>query len=95
MRLCFECSEYPPGPHGDVGSLVQMLARGLVEAGHEVRAVGLYSVSYTHLDVYKRQPTGTLQEFIKRQSSEMPNDTSTEVLRTAATIPTPGGLVIE
>ena len=45
MKLCFECSEYPPGLHGGIGSLVQILARGFVKAGHEVRVVGLYSAS--------------------------------------------------
>lgn len=45
MKLCFECSEYPPGLHGGIGSLVQILARGLVKAGHQVRVVGLYHTS--------------------------------------------------
>ena len=45
MKLCFECSEYPPGLHGGIGSLVQILARGFVKAGHEVRVVGLYPAS--------------------------------------------------
>jgi glycosyltransferase involved in cell wall biosynthesis len=46
MKICFECSEYPPGPHGGIGSLVQILARGLVKAGHRVRVVGLYDAAY-------------------------------------------------
>jgi glycosyltransferase involved in cell wall biosynthesis len=45
MKLCFECSEYPPALHGGIGTLVQTLARGFVKAGHEVRVVGLYPAS--------------------------------------------------
>ena len=41
MKICFVCNEYPPGPHGGIGTFVQILARALVQAGHEVRAVGM------------------------------------------------------
>jgi glycosyltransferase involved in cell wall biosynthesis len=46
LRLCFLCNEYPPGPHGGIGTLVQTFARSLVEAGHAVRVVGVYGSSY-------------------------------------------------
>jgi len=46
MKLCFACDEYPPGPHGGIGSLVQIMARGLAGAGHDVRVAGLYPASY-------------------------------------------------
>jgi glycosyltransferase involved in cell wall biosynthesis len=46
VKICFECSEYPPGPHGGIGSLIQILARGLVRAGHQVRVIGIYPASY-------------------------------------------------
>lgn len=46
MKICFECSEYPPGLHGGIGSLVQILARGFVKMGHSVRVVGLYPESH-------------------------------------------------
>ncbi len=42
MRICFVCAEYPPAAHGGIGSMVQTLARALVNAGHEVRVVGVY-----------------------------------------------------
>ena len=42
MKVCFLCSEYPPSPHGGIGSVIQVLARALVRAGHEVRVVGVY-----------------------------------------------------
>ena len=46
MKICFECSEYPPGPHGGIGSLVQIQARALAGAGHQVRVVGTYGQDY-------------------------------------------------
>jgi glycosyltransferase involved in cell wall biosynthesis len=46
MRIAFVCSEYPPGPHGGIGTVTQVLARGLVQAGHEVRVVGVYHQNY-------------------------------------------------
>lgn len=46
MRICFICSEYPPGLHGGVGVAVQIRARGLVRRGHKVKVTGIYPVSY-------------------------------------------------
>ncbi len=43
MRLCFVCSEYPPSSHGGIGSFVQRFGRALVQAGHQVRVVGIYA----------------------------------------------------
>jgi glycosyltransferase involved in cell wall biosynthesis len=43
MRICFLCCEYPPAPHGGIGSVTRVLGRALAAAGHEVRTVGLYS----------------------------------------------------
>ena len=43
MKICFVCSEYPPGRHGGIGSFTQVLARALVRVGHQVRVIGLYS----------------------------------------------------
>lgn len=42
MHICFLCNEYPPGPHGGIGSLVQTLGRALVRRGHKVSVVGVY-----------------------------------------------------
>ena len=42
MKVCFLCSEYPPAPHGGIGSVTQVLGRGLVARGHEVRVIGSY-----------------------------------------------------
>ena len=43
LRICFVCNEYPPGPHGGIGTFTQITARALAGAGHEVRVVGVYS----------------------------------------------------
>lgn len=42
MHVCFLCNEYPPGPHGGVGSFTQTLARALVGRGHQVTVAGFY-----------------------------------------------------
>lgn len=42
LRICFLCNEYPPGPHGGIGTCTQTLARALVAAGHRVRVIGAY-----------------------------------------------------
>lgn len=46
MRICFVCSDYPPGPHGGIGTMTQLLARAMVRAGHHARVVGVYAPSY-------------------------------------------------
>jgi glycosyltransferase involved in cell wall biosynthesis len=46
MRICFWCDEYPPGPHGGIGTLIQLLARGMVQRGHRARVIGIYSQAY-------------------------------------------------
>lgn len=46
MNICFICNEYPPGPHGGIGTFTQVLGRALVKAGHQVRVIGHYSPSY-------------------------------------------------
>jgi glycosyltransferase involved in cell wall biosynthesis len=41
LNLCFVCPDYPPGPHGGIGTMTQVLARALVARGHGVRVVGV------------------------------------------------------
>lgn len=43
VHICYLCSEYPPAPHGGIGSFVQTLARELVKKGHRVTVLGMYS----------------------------------------------------
>jgi len=42
MHILFLCDEYPPDPHGGVGSYTQTLATALVGRDHQVTVVGLY-----------------------------------------------------
>jgi glycosyltransferase involved in cell wall biosynthesis len=46
MNICYICSEYPPGPHGGIGTFTQVLATALAGAGHQVRVVGIYDTDY-------------------------------------------------
>ncbi|MBZ5539507.1 MAG: glycosyltransferase family 4 protein [Acidobacteriia bacterium] len=41
MKIMLICNEYPPRPHGGIGTFVQTLARGLHRRGHEVTVVGM------------------------------------------------------
>ncbi len=50
MNLLFICDEYPPGPHGGIGSVVQSMARELVRQGHKIWVVGLYDYGYGGAD---------------------------------------------
>ncbi len=55
MRICFLCNEYPPGPHGGIGTMTQVLARALVQARHQVRVVGMYPRDYPAPDYEEDQ----------------------------------------
>jgi glycogen synthase len=46
MKICFICPEYPEGPHGGIGTMVQIISRELVQMGHEVRVIGIYPKAY-------------------------------------------------
>jgi glycosyltransferase involved in cell wall biosynthesis len=46
LKICFICPEYPDGPHGGIGTMVQLLSRGLVDRGHAVKVIGIYPHSY-------------------------------------------------
>jgi L-malate glycosyltransferase len=41
VRIAFVCNEYPPRPHGGIGTFVQSLGRALGRRGHEITVVGL------------------------------------------------------
>jgi glycosyltransferase involved in cell wall biosynthesis len=45
VRIQFVCNEYPPAPHGGIGTLTRTLARGLAAAGHGVSVAGVYRAS--------------------------------------------------
>ncbi len=41
MHLALICDEYPPAPHGGIGSVSRDLAEGLVEAGQRATVIGI------------------------------------------------------
>jgi glycosyltransferase involved in cell wall biosynthesis len=41
MKIALICNEYPPRPHGGIGTFVQTLARALSVRGHQVQIVGI------------------------------------------------------
>jgi glycosyltransferase involved in cell wall biosynthesis len=41
MRIAFVCDEYPPLPHGGIGTFVQTVGRELATAGHRVSVFGV------------------------------------------------------
>ena len=55
MKICFLCNEYPPGPHGGIGTFTQVLGRGLAAAGHAVSVVGVYSPDHPAPDYEEDQ----------------------------------------
>lgn len=40
MRITFLCDEYPPAPHGGLGSFTETLAEALAREGHQVQVLG-------------------------------------------------------
>lgn len=50
MNILLFCDEYPPGPHGGIGTAVQTLARELVRQGHGAWVAGLYDYGYGGAD---------------------------------------------
>lgn len=40
MRIAFVCNEYPPLPHGGIGTFVETMATALSHRGHDVTVVG-------------------------------------------------------
>jgi glycosyltransferase involved in cell wall biosynthesis len=44
MNLVYVCNEYPPDPHGGIGTFVQTIAHGMKRAGHSVTVVGTGAV---------------------------------------------------
>lgn len=42
MRILYICNEYPPAPHGGIGSFTQNLASGMVKRGHQIIVFGVY-----------------------------------------------------
>jgi glycosyltransferase involved in cell wall biosynthesis len=41
MKIAFICDEYPPRPHGGIGTFVYTIAHGMSQRGHDVTVVGV------------------------------------------------------
>jgi len=46
VNILYLCDEYPPGRHGGIGTLVQLLARQMAKTGNKVIVAGLYTPGY-------------------------------------------------
>lgn len=46
MNILLLCDEYPPGRHGGIGTVVQLLAKQYVRMGHHVIVAGFYDRGY-------------------------------------------------
>ena len=44
MHICFLCNEYPPGPHGGIGTFTRTLGRALAAQRMDVTAIGFYPI---------------------------------------------------
>jgi glycosyltransferase involved in cell wall biosynthesis len=53
MNILYLCDEYPPGPHGGIGTYVRLIARQMVKLGHKVIVAGLYSRGYGGPDEFE------------------------------------------
>jgi len=49
MNILYICNEYPPFPHGGIGTFTQTIANGLREMGNKVVVVGIYKTLPTRL----------------------------------------------
>ncbi len=50
MHIAFICNEYPPGPHGGIGTWTRTMARRLVADGHRATVIGTYSTVSDQVD---------------------------------------------
>lgn len=53
MNILYLCDEYPPGPHGGIGTYVRLMARQMVKLGHKVIVAGFYSRGYGGPDEFE------------------------------------------
>lgn len=49
MRIGFFCNEYPPRPHGGIGTFVHMLSQALLREGHEITVAQWGKQAHTDL----------------------------------------------
>ena len=57
MKIVFVCNEYPPRPHGGIGTFVHTIARALLQKGHQVTVVGSRAPNSTGEEILAREVT--------------------------------------
>jgi glycosyltransferase involved in cell wall biosynthesis len=50
MKILYLCNEYPPAPHGGIGTFVKTLAHAVAAAGHDVTVLGLGDAGAERMD---------------------------------------------
>jgi glycosyltransferase involved in cell wall biosynthesis len=92
MKIGYLCHEYPPAPHGGIGTSVQTLARGFAARGHAVTVVGVYGEQA--LDASSERPIADLPDRVARLASRVYHDGDVRVIQLAAsTAPKVGWLL--
>ncbi|WPV02476.1 glycosyltransferase family 4 protein [Mucilaginibacter sp. cycad4] len=61
MNILYLCDEYPPGPHGGIGTYVRLIAGQMVKLGHKVIVAGLYSRGYGGADEFEDEGVKVLR----------------------------------
>lgn len=52
MKIIYVCNEYPPEPHGGIGTATKELVLEIAKRGHQVTVVGMYPKSGEEIDTY-------------------------------------------
>lgn len=73
MNITYICNEYPPRPHGGIGTFVQTAAQAMSRAGHRVTVVGIGDEDAERDDsgvrvvTLKRSPIRLISQFANRR----------------------------
>ena len=70
MNILYLCDEYPPGRHGGIGTMVQIVAREMVKNGHKVIVAGFYDWGYGGQDSFEDEGVN-VHRFRRGLSSSM------------------------
>ena len=73
LRIVLVCNEYPPQPHGGIGTFVHCLAHGLADAGQSITVVGFGEIKrqFNDGDVRVVSLTGSKMRFVGNLISRM------------------------
>jgi glycosyltransferase involved in cell wall biosynthesis len=66
MNLLILCDEYPPGPHGGIGTAIQIVARNFQKNGHKVIVAGVYDSDYPGDQIGQDQGVIVIRKRIKQ-----------------------------